>query len=72
MVQYQCDDDTRLMATLERMTIDYQAFMLFCVDYTGKFSNYCEDLLRLDGFAQSVENELNRIVTEEEGVREDP
>lgn len=37
------------------------------VDYTGKFSNFFEDLLRLDRFAQSVEDELKRIVPAEEG-----
>ena len=41
------------------------------VDYTDKFSNFFEDLLRLDRFAQSVEDELNRIVSEEDGSRED-
>ena len=60
------------MATLERIAIDYQALVLFCVDYTDKFSNFFEDLLRLDRFAQSVEGELNRIVSEQEGSREDP
>lgn len=55
------------MATLERMAIDYQALALFCVDYTDKFSNFFEDLLRLDRFAQSVEDELKRIVPAEEG-----
>jgi hypothetical protein len=29
----------RIMVTLERMTIDYQAFMLFRVDYCDKLSN---------------------------------
>ena len=42
------------------------------VDYTDKFSNFFEDLLKLDGFAQSVEDEVNRIVSEEEGSRDDP
>ena len=60
------------MATLKRMAIDYQAFTLFCVEYTGKFSNLFEDLLRLDRFAESVEDELNRIMSKEEGSREDP
>ena len=41
------------------------------VDYTDKFSNFFEDLLRLDRFAESVEDELNRIVAEEEGSRKD-
>ena len=41
------------------------------VDYTDKFSNFFEDLLKLDGFAQSVEDELNRNVSEEEESRED-
>ena len=54
------------------MAIDYQAFTLFCVDYTDKFSNFQEDLLTFDRFAQSVEDELNRIVVAEEGSREDP
>ena len=49
------------MATLKRMTIDYQALTLFCVDYTDKFSNFFEDLLRLDRFAQSVEDELLKM-----------
>ena len=42
------------------------------VDYTGKISNFFEDLLRLDRFAESVEDELNRIVVAEEGSRKDP
>ena len=43
------------MATLKRIAIDYQALALFCVDYTDKFSNFFEDLLKLDRFAESVE-----------------
>ena len=42
------------------------------VDYTEKSSNFFEDLLRLDRFAESVEDELNRIVSEVDGSREDP
>ena len=42
------------------------------VDYTGKISNFFEDLLKLDRFAQSVEDELNRIVAKEEESREAP
>lgn len=60
------------MATIERMTIDYQALTLFCVDYTDKFSNFFEDLLKLDRFAQIAEDELNRIYAEEDGSRIDP
>ena len=41
------------------------------VDYTDKFSIFFEDLLRLDRFAQSVEDELNRNVSKEEESRED-
>ena len=41
------------------------------VDYTDKFSNFFEDLLKLDRFAQSIEDELNRNVSEEEESRED-
>ena len=55
-----------------RMAIDYQAFTLFCVDYTDKSSNFFKDLLRLDRFAQSVEDELNRIVVGEDGSLIDP
>ena len=29
-----------------------------CVDYTGKFSNFFEDLLKLDKFAESIEEEF--------------
>ncbi len=53
------------------MAIDYQALTLFRVDYTDKFSNFFEDLLRLDRFAQSAEDELNRNVSEEEESRDD-
>ena len=56
----------------ERMAIDYQALTLFYVDYTDKFSNFFEDLLKLDRFAQSIEDELNRMGLEEEGSRVDP
>ena len=42
------------------------------VDYTDKSSNFFEDLAKLDRFAQSVEGELNRTVSEQEGSREDP
>jgi len=53
------DDNTQKMATLERIAINYQALMLFCVDYYDKLSNLFEDLVKLDMFVQSVENELN-------------
>ena len=46
--------------------------MSYLVDYTDKSSNFFEDLLKLDRFAQSVEDELNRIVVGEEGSRDDP
>ncbi len=49
-------------------SFDFSGF----VDYTDKFSNFFEDLLRLDRFAESVEDELNRIVVAEEGSRKDP
>jgi hypothetical protein len=42
------------------------------VDYTGKISNFLDDLEKLDRFAQSVEDELNRIVAKEEESREAP
>ena len=42
-----------------------------CVDYIGKTSNFFEDLLKLDRFSKSFEDELNRIVTKEEKSRED-
>ena len=42
------------------------------VDYTDKFSNFFEDLLKLDRFAQIAEDELNRIYAEEDGSRIDP
>ena len=42
------------------------------VDYTGKISNFFEDLEKLDRFAQSVEDELNRIESKDEGSRVDP
>ncbi len=35
------------------------AGFLIVVDYTGKISNLMEDLLRLDRFAESVEDELS-------------
>ena len=54
------------------MTIDYQALTLIYVDYTDKISNFFEDLEKLDRFAESVEDELNRIVSEEVGSGEDP
>lgn len=38
-------------------------FFLHVVDYTGKNSNFFEDLVKLDRFAQSVEGELNIIVS---------
>jgi hypothetical protein len=60
------------MATLKRMTIDYQALTLIYVDYYDKLSNLFEDLLRLDRFAESIDDELNRIVAAEKESREDP
>ena len=45
--------------------------MSYLVDYTDEFSNFFEDLLRLDRFAQSAEDELNRNVSEEEESRDD-
>ena len=48
------------------------ALRLAClVDYTGKISNFFEDLLRLEGFAQSVEDELNRTVPADRESQED-
>lgn len=32
-----------------------------CVDYTDKSSNFFEDLLRLDKFAESIEDELLKM-----------
>ena len=32
-----------------------------CVDYTGIISNFFEDLLRLDKFAESIEDELLKM-----------
>ena len=37
-----------------------------------KISNLLEDLEKLDRFAQSVDDELNRIVSAGEGCRKDP
>jgi len=54
------------------MTIDYQALTLIYVDYYDKLSNLFEDLLRLDRFAESIDDELNRIVAAEKESREDP
>ena len=31
------------------------------VDYTDKFSNFFEDLLRLDKFSESIEDELLKM-----------
>ena len=42
------------------------------VDYIGKILNLLEDLEKLNRFAQSVEDELNRIVSAGEGSRKDP
>ena len=42
------------------------------VDYTDKISNLLEDLEKLDRFAQSVEDELNRVVSAGEGSRKGP
>ena len=58
---YQCKsgfkDDIRIMATLERMVIDYQALTLFRVDYTGKISNLLEDIKKVERFLQNIENQ---------------
>ena len=38
------------------------ALRLAClVDYTGKISNFFEDLLKLDRFAESIEDELLKM-----------
>ena len=42
-----------------------QLQVLFCVDYTGKISNFLEDLEKLDRFAESIENELLNLNPEE-------
>ena len=55
--------------TNKKVNLDGLTF--FFVDYYDKFSNLFEDLEKLDRFAQSVEDELNRIVSEEDGSRED-
>ena len=39
------------MATLKRMTIDYQALALFCVDYDDKLSNLLDAIRALTGFS---------------------
>lgn len=49
------------MATLERIAIDYQALVLFCVDYGEKLSNLLEDLKKLDDFAQSIDSQSSTI-----------
>ena len=56
--------------TNKKVNLDGLTF--FLVDYTDKFSNFFEDLLKLDRIAQSVEDEVNRTVSEEEGSRDDP
>ena len=48
-----------------------RADLFSVVDYTDKFSNFFEDLEKLDRFAQSVEDEVHRIDSEEEGSRVD-
>ena len=47
------------------MTIDYQAFTLICVDYTDKFSNFFEDLVKLARFPEDVEDELLELSSRE-------
>ena len=64
----QTGQSSRRIGTKKGKTI---RFFLHLVDYTGKISNFFEDLLKLDRFAQSVEDEVNRIVSEEEGSRDD-
>lgn len=44
------------MTTLEIIAIDYQALVLFCVDYTGKISNLLEDLRKLEKTTENVED----------------
>ena len=56
---------------MKQISRPMRADLFSIVDYTDKFSNFFEDLLRLDRFAESVEDELNRIVAEEEGSRKD-
>ena len=55
------------MATLKRMTIDYQALARFCVDYTGKISNFLEDIRKVERFTQNIENQGSENLTEMEG-----
>ena len=42
-----------------------RADLFSVVDYTDKFSNFFEDLEKLDRFAQSVEDELIKLKAEE-------
>ena len=44
------------MATLERMATDYQALVLFCVDYYDKLSNLWEDLRKLEKTVECLED----------------
>ena len=45
----------------------WPALRLAClVDYTDKFSNFFEDLERLDRFAESAENEILKLTKAEE------
>ena len=46
--------------------------LAYLVDYTDKSSNFFEDLEKLDRLAQSIEDEVKRIDSEEEGSKVDP
>jgi hypothetical protein len=50
------------------VTIDYQMLMLFFVDQTPKNSNLLEDIRKVDRFAQYIENQGSRNITEMEGA----
>ena len=45
--------------TNKKVNLDGLTF--FFVDYTDKSSNFFEDLLRLDKFAESIEDELLKM-----------
>ena len=61
LVQQRCDGIVRKWPPLIMVAIDYQVPTLFYVDYCDKLSNLFEDLLKLNEFAERVEDETKDL-----------
>ena len=50
------------LTTVQARKKDTSEEMSCLVDYTDKFSNFLEDLAKLDAYSQSVENDIDALI----------